>query len=97
MPWSLILKHAPAILAAANSLYSRTTSSPGRTKPGNDPIAALEEQSRESARLLQDIAQQLQALTLAQEVAARRARLALIVGSVALIVAAFAAVLAVMR
>jgi hypothetical protein len=79
IPWATILKHAPAILGAANALLVRASASSTFKAQGIEGrIASLEQGSRESAQLLQDIAQQIQALALAQEVAARRARIALI-------------------
>jgi hypothetical protein len=78
IPWATILKHAPAILAAADALRARARTSSTETGPGIEArLASLEQGSRESAQLLQDIAQQIQALAIAQEVAVRRARIAL--------------------
>ena len=84
IPWATILKHAPAILAAADALRARArTSSTDKGSGIEARVASLEQGSRESAQLLQDIAQQIQALAVAQEVAARRARIALIIAAAA--------------
>ena len=96
IPWATILKHAPAILAAADALRSRArTSSGDETGRGIEArLASLEQGSRESAQLLQDIAQQIQALAVAQEIAVRRARIALGVAIAGGIVAICAGILA---
>jgi hypothetical protein len=77
IPWATILKHAPAIMAAADALRvrARTSSSEDKGRGIEARLSSLEQGSRESAQLLQDIAQQTQALALAQEIAARRARI----------------------
>jgi hypothetical protein len=77
IPWATILKHAPAIMAAADALRvrARTSSSEDKGRGIEARLSSLEQGSRESAQLLQDIAQQIQALALAQEIAARRARI----------------------
>ena len=65
---SPFLKHAPAILAAADLLRARARTSGEDKGPGIEArLARLEQGSRESAQLLQDIAQQIQALAVAQE------------------------------
>ena len=57
----------------------------------------LEKASMESARLLQEIAQQVQALTIAQEQTARRAAIAMALGAAAAVVGIGAGVLAAIR
>ena len=96
IPWATILKHAPAILAAADALRSRARTSSGdpQGRGTEARLASLEQGSRESAQLLQDIAQQIQALAVAQEIAVRRARIALGVAIAAGIVAICAGILA---
>jgi hypothetical protein len=82
IPWAAILKHGPAILGAANALLVRASASSTTKAQGIEArLASLEQGSRESAQLLQDIAQQIQALALAQDAAARRARIALIIAA----------------
>jgi hypothetical protein len=64
------------------------------TQGVEERLGLVEQGSRESAQLLRDIAQQVHALTVTQEIAARRARLGLILGSVALIIALCAGIIA---
>jgi hypothetical protein len=68
IPWAAILRHAPAILAAADALRARARTSSGEDKGRGIEarLSSLEQGSRESAQLLQDIAQQIQALAVAQ-------------------------------
>ena len=95
IPWATILRHAPAILAAADALRARARTSSTDKGPGIEArLASLEQGSRESAQLLQEIAQQIQALAVAQEVAVRRARIVLGVAIAAGIVAICAGILA---
>jgi type VI protein secretion system component VasF len=81
----MILKHAPAIIAAANALAARARAGDARASADGfgERIDRLEAESRDAAQLLQDIAQQLnalavaqQALAVAQQEAARRGRIA---------------------
>src|SRR5688572_19944779 len=97
IPWAAILTHAPAIVAAAERLLARTGPNKIAEKtPGTEArLERMEKASEESARLIQDIAQQLQALAVAQEAAAQRTRRAVIVGAVAVGLAVVAGVLAV--
>jgi hypothetical protein len=95
IPWATILKHAPAILAAADALRARSrTSSTDKGAAIEARLASLEQGSRDSAQLLQDIAQQIQALAVAQEIAVRRARIAVGVAIAAGVVAICAGILA---
>jgi len=96
IPWATILRHAPAILAAADALRARSRTSSGEDKgPGIEArLSSLEQGSRESAQLLQDIAQQIQALAVGQEIAVRRARIAVGVAIAAGVVAICAGILA---
>lgn len=80
IPWIAILRHAPTILAAADALRLRARSSAAKETAGiPERLDALEQQSRESAQLIQEIAQQIQALAVAQGVAARQAHVALVI------------------
>jgi hypothetical protein len=95
IPWAAILKHAPVMLAAADALLVRARGSTERKSHGVDErLTSLEQRDRESAQLIQDIAQQIQALAVAQEVAVRRARIALGVAVAAGALAAGACVVA---
>jgi hypothetical protein len=60
-------------------------------------LSELEDGSRASAQLTQDIAQQLQALAMAHEGSARRARLAVGVSVVAALLAIIVGILAIAR
>ena len=84
IPWGAILTHGPTIVAAARSLLatqSRKVDERHQTIDGR--LDQLEKASVETARLLQEMAEQLQAVTAAQQELQRRLRLALIVGGVA--------------
>jgi hypothetical protein len=88
IPWGAILTHGPSILSAARSLLatqSREASERHRTIEAR--LDQLEKASVESARLLEEMAEQLQALTLVQQEMQRRLRIAVIVGVVAAVVA----------
>jgi hypothetical protein len=97
IPWATILKHAPTILAAADALRVRTRASsaaePARSHDAR--LGELEERSRASAQLAQEMAQQLQALTMAQESMARQLRLAVRLSAAAAVIAAVGGILAI--
>jgi hypothetical protein len=97
IPWAAILKHAPAILAAADGLLNRVRASDAgdRTRSVDARLAELEDDSRASAQLTQDMAQQINALTLAHESAARTARRGLALGIAALVLAIAGVILAI--
>ena len=98
IPWAAILKHAPVMLAAADALLVRARGSTERKSQGVDErLTSLEQRDRESAQLIQDMAQQIQALAVAQEGEVRRARIALGVAIAAGVLAACACVLAFLR
>jgi soluble lytic murein transglycosylase-like protein len=99
IPWATILKHAPAILAAADGLLNRVRASDAgdRTRSVDARLAELEGDSRAAAQLTQDMAQQITALALAHESAARTARRGLALGIAALVVAIAAVILAIVR
>lgn len=90
IPWSALVRHAPAILAAADSLVARARS--GRTEAATpdsaERLRKLEQRADESAQLLHDIAKQVVALTAMQESTAKRARAAVALGIAALALAA---------
>src|SRR5688572_16552657 len=97
IPWAAILKHAPTLIAAADSLLTRVRASDAgdRTRSVDARLAELEDESRASAQLTQDMAQQINALTLAHESAARTARRGLALGVAALVMAIAAVILAI--
>jgi len=97
IPWAAILTHGPRLVAAAQSLLAT------QTKRGNERhqntearLDQLEKGSVESARLLQAMAEQLQALTLVQQKTQKRVRVALVVGAVATLLGVGAVILAIM-
>ena len=99
IPWVALLKHAPAIAVAAETLLARARKT-GTDAPNTDVderLARLEQDSRETAELLRDIAQQLNVLTLAQERLRQRVQLALSVGVAGAVLAVIACVLWLLR
>jgi len=84
------------MLAAADALLVRARSSTPEATTQNveERLGMLEQGSRESAQLLRDIAQQVNALSVAQEIAAKRIRFGITLGIVALIIALCAGVIA---
>lgn len=97
IPWTVILTHGPAVVAAAKQLLA--TAGAHKLHERNQPIEVrldqLEKTSMESVRLLQEIAQQVQALTIAQEQTARRAAIAMALGVAAAVVGLGAGIVAV--
>ena len=88
IPWAAILTHGPAIVSAARSLLAtQSRKLDERNQSVDARLAQLEKASVESARLIQEMAEQLQALTLAQQEIQRRLRLALIATIVVALVA----------
>ena len=66
IPWGAILTHGPALVSAARSLLaSQSTKANERNRSIEARLDQLEKASIESARLLEELAEQLQALTLA--------------------------------
>jgi hypothetical protein len=95
--WTAILKHAPTILAAADALLTRVKANDAgdRTRSVDARLAELEDESRASAQLMQNMAEQINALTLAHERAARSARHGLVLGIVASVLAIAGVILAI--
>jgi hypothetical protein len=96
IPWLAMLKHAPAIVSAARALHARVVANDAGdpTRSVDVRLGELEDESRASAQLLQDMAQQINALTLAHESTARRTRTAVSVAIAATVLAAVAVILA---
>lgn len=96
IPWAALLRHAPSILGAADTLLARAKSSTSESTPQGvgERLDRLEQASGESAHLLHTIAQQVQALTLAQQRAAGHVRLAVGLAAVAVVLATCACILA---
>ena len=89
----------PAILAAADALLTRVRANDAgdRSRSVDARLAELEDESRASALLTQNMAQQINALTLAHESAAGTARRGLALGIAALILAIAGVILAIIQ
>ena len=88
IPWAAILTHGPSVLSAARSLLATQSNKVNeRHRSLEVRLDELEKTSVESARLLQQMAEQLQALTLAQQDLQRRLRLVMIISIVAAVLA----------
>jgi hypothetical protein len=99
IPWAAILRHAPALVASARSLLASSGVENLRHQNASSEarIVQLENASIESARLLQEMAEQIHALAIAQERTARRARIAIAVGVVAAVLGIAAGMVAMVR
>jgi hypothetical protein len=99
MLWSVILRHAPAILSAAEELFHRakTSRAGDHSRSLEMRIDELAESSRASAELAQDMAKQLQALAMVHHATARTARAAIGIAVAACVVAVAAVVMAFVR
>ena len=94
IPWAAILTHGPAIVSAARTLLAaqaRKVDERHQTVDGR--LDRLEKASVETARLLQEMAEQLQAITAAEQELQRRLRLTLIVTTVAAVLSVGALIL----
>ena len=89
MIWFTVLRHAPAILSAAEALFRRSKASRAddHTRSIEVRIDELAESSRASAELIQDMAKQLQALTMVHHATARKLQAAIGVSVAASVVA----------
>ena len=94
IPWAAILTHGPSIVASAKRLLE--TVGTNRLHEKNQTTEArlnqLEKASLDSAQLLQELAQRVEALTTVQARAARRVRISIVI-SVAAAVAALGALI----
>ena len=98
IPWAAILTHGPRLVATAQSLLANQTRKASERHQNMEArLDQLEKGSVESARLLQEIAEQLQALTLAQREAQKRVRLALVISAVLTVLGVAAVILAILR
>jgi hypothetical protein len=99
IPWSTILTHGPAIVASARRLMATTDASDIRERHQalDARLDDLQKASAESARLLHDIALQMEALTTARHEAARRGRITLTLSIAATIISVGAVILAFVR
>jgi hypothetical protein len=97
IPWAAILKHAPTILAAADALRARVRAADAgdRTRSVDARLAELEGDSRAAAQLTQEMAQQINALTLAHASATRQTRIAIGLGAAAVVLSIVGVILAI--
>ena len=97
--WLAILRHAPAILAAADALFVRKQSALAKdqTRTLEARFADLAEEARASAELTQDMARQIHALAMLTQATARRTRLAVGLAATSAVVAAAALIVAIVR
>ena len=96
MVWFAILRHAPAILSAAEALLHRAKISRAddHTRSIEMRIDELSESSRASAELMQDMAKQLQALAMVHDATVRKVRMAIGISAAASVLAVAAVVIA---
>jgi hypothetical protein len=96
IPWTTLLTHGPAIVASAKRLLTTTDTSDIRQRHQalDARLDEMQKASAESARLLHEIAEQMQALTMAQQEAAHRGRIAMTLAVAATVVGIGAAILA---
>jgi hypothetical protein len=81
-PWKIILKNAPVIVAAAESLLNQSRQRAAATEATADTVALrrrvmeLDEQQRASAELVRQLADQVNAMAQAAEQSASKLRVA---------------------
>jgi hypothetical protein len=99
MSWFAIVRHAPAILSAAEALLRRakTSRADDHARSIEMRIDELAESSRASAELIQDMAKQLQALAMVHDATIRKVRTAVGISIAASLVAVTAVVTAFVR
>jgi hypothetical protein len=96
IPWTAILTHGPAIVSAARTLLANQSRQAADRHASLDArLNQLEQSSVESARLLQQMAEQLQAVTAAQQEMQQKLRVALTLAGVSAAVAVIALIVAV--
>jgi hypothetical protein len=94
IPWGALLTHGPTVLAAARSLLANQTRQAREQNQSLDTqIEHLERAAVESAQLLQQMAEQIQALTAAQQELQRRLQVVLMASIAAAALAVTALVL----
>jgi len=99
MPWAAMLRYGPTLVASAARLLAAADSS--KRGEQNETLAGrldqLENASAESARLIREIAEQIHVLAAAQEEAARKFRIAILLAVAATVVGVGAGILAMVR
>ena len=97
IPWAAILRHAPTLVASAARLMA--TADQNKVRQQNETIEArlnqLDKASVDSAKLLQDMAEQVQALAAAHGQTARRYRSAMAFAIAGVVIGIVAGILAV--
>jgi hypothetical protein len=99
IPWSAILKNAPAIVKAANALLTGTREKPQQLSTADElaslktRVENLETRDRDDAELLKKLADQLEILTFSTRIVAGRVKLALWLAGAGLLAAVAAIVL----
>jgi hypothetical protein len=89
IPWSAILKNAPAIVKAANALLTGTKTRPQALATADEftelkeRVTALEAHDISDAELLKRLADQLEILTFSTRIVAARGRAALVLAAAA--------------
>lgn len=100
LPWSAILKQAPAFLAVAKGLQAGLGGAPPPLKPDADiatlreRIVGLEAVQQEHARVISGLAEHVAGLTSALEAAQGLNRRAMLIGAAGLVLALAACLLA---
>ena len=99
MSWFAILRHAPAILAAADALFVRAKSgrAEDQTRTLEARLGELAEEAHASTQLTQKMARQTPAWTMLSQTKARRARLAVGLAAASAFVAGAALIVAIVR
>ena len=99
MVWFAILRHAPAILSAAEAMFDRakTRRADDQTRSIEARLDELADSSRASAELMQDVAKQLQALAMIHTAMASKLRTAIRLSIAAVVIAVAAVVVAFVR
>lgn len=99
IPWSAILTHAPGIITSARRLLAATDPAEVREQHQalDTRLDEMQKASAEAARLLHEIGQHMQTLTIAQQESARRGRMAMILAIAATIISIGAAILAIAK
>ena len=103
IPWQVVLKHSPSLIDAASRLLSVSLPRPADISATKDltalreQVAALAKDQQAHADVMKQIADQLAAVASGAQLAAARARLALIVGGIGVLFGLVASAIAFLR
>lgn len=103
IPWSLILKQAPRLLAVADALLTSSKRRSAELTAATDVqglrlrVVELEKEQEGLAALVKELTELVNAVTLAAQVSAVRARQALVLGAVGVGLGLAAAAMALLR